>query len=219
MIKGMIFDLDGTTLNTLGDLHESFNKALKEYGLPLKTIDEIRMGVGSGMKVLVERCTPEDLSEETKTELGKRYWQIYSENYANTTAPYEGMKELMNELQNRGIALAVNSNKGDDIVKQLMMKCYPEISFVEVLGERAGVARKPDPQGPELIIEKMGLTKEEVVYVGDSDVDIKTAKNTGVRSIGCLWGFRDEKVLREAGADVLVSKPSEILEYIKGEEQ
>ena len=215
MIKGMILDLDGTTLDTLNDLYESFNKALKQFDLPAKTKEEIRMGVGSGAKVLIERCTPEGTDNKTREEMGKAYWKIYSENYLNTTVPYEGMHEVLRTLQDKGIKLAINSNKGDGVVKNLIAKNFPDIDFVEVMGEREGIVHKPDPQGPLMILDKMGLKNEEVVYVGDSDVDIYTAKNSGFRSIGCLWGFRDEKTLKEAGADLIVSKPEEILKYVE----
>ena len=217
MVKGMIFDLDGTTLYTLNDLYESFNKALKLFDMPAKTIDEIRMGVGSGLKVLVERCTPEDTDKETREEVGKVYGKIYSENYLNTSVPYEGIHELLKKLQEKGIKLAIDSNKGDREVNGLIAKNFPDIEFVEVMGERKGIVHKPDPQGPLMILDKMGLKKEEVVYVGDSDIDIFTAKNTGMRSIGCLWGFRDEKTLKEAGADFIAERPEEILEYVEEE--
>ena len=218
MIKGFIFDLDGTTLDTLHDLHYSFNEALRHYGMEERTLDEIRMGVGSGLKVLVDRCTPKGTDEKLKKEIGELYWKTYGENYDRSTRPYEGMREVMSTLQEKGMKLAINSNKGDEIVKKLIAQNYPDIDFVEVVGDTEGIAHKPDPQGPNFIIEKMKLKKEEVVYVGDSDIDILTAKNTGLRSIGCTWGFRDIETLKKAGADHIVQRPYEIIELLeKGE--
>ena len=217
MIKGIIFDVDGTTLDTLNDLYESFNKTLKEFGMPYQSKEQIRMGVGRGSKVLVEKCTPEGTDEETKKKVESVFGRIYNENYNNTTVPYEGVVELLKTLESKGIRLAINSNKGDSFVKGLVEKNFPDISFTEVMGARDDVARKPDPQGPELIIKEMGIKKEEVMYVGDSDVDIKTAKNTGVTSVGCLWGFRDRETLENAGADIIISAPLELLDHIDQE--
>ena len=214
MIRGIIFDVDGTTLNTLNDLYVSFNQALKEFGLPARSKDEIRMGVGSGFKVLVDRCTPPDTSEELKQKLGVRYGEIYSENYRKTTVPYDGIRELLVTLKNRNIALAISSNKSDRFVKGLAEKNFPDIEFVEVMGAREGFPHKPDPRGAKFIIEKMGLEKEEVMYVGDSDIDILTGKNAGVKTVGCLWGFRDRETLENAGADIILSEPLELLKYI-----
>ena len=217
MIKGLIFDLDGTTLNTLEDIVRSYNLALKEFGFSEKSEDEIRMGVGQGFMMLVNNTIPKEVDAETKERLANRYKEIYKENYDRKTCPYNGMRELLEKLQYEGYKLAVNSNKSDIFVKSLISKNYPEIVFTDVMGAVEGIAHKPDPQGPEIIIKEMGLNKEEVLYVGDSDIDIKTAKNTGLKSIGCLWGFRDEETLKNAGVDVLVSEPSQILEYLKGE--
>ena len=214
MIRGIIFDVDGTTLDTLNDLYESFNKALKEFDLPAQTIDQIRMGVGRGSKVLVEKCTPEGTDDELKKQVLRVFGKIYGENYNNTTCPYKGISELLKTLQDKGIKQAINSNKDDTFVKGLIEKNFPEIVFTEVMGARENIARKPDPEGPNLIIEKMGLKKEEILYVGDSDTDIMTAKNTGVRSVGCLLGFRDEETLRNAGADYIISEPSRVLEHL-----
>lgn len=214
MIRGIIFDVDGTTLNTLNDLYVSFNQALKEFGLPARSKDEIRMGVGSGFKVLVDRCTPPDTSEELKQKLGVRYGEIYSENYRKTTVPYDGIRELLQTLRDSNIALAISSNKSDRYVKGLAEKNFPDIEFVEVMGAREGFPHKPDPKGAKFIIEKMGLKKEEVMYVGDSDIDILTGKNAGAKTVGCLWGFRDRETLENAGADIILSEPLELLKYI-----
>lgn len=214
MIKGIIFDVDGTTLNTLNDLYFSFNQALKDFGLPPQSMDQVRMGVGRGFRMLVEKCTPETTDEETKTKLGVHYRQIYAQNYLKTTKPYEGMTETLEKLQEKGIRMGVNSNKSDVFVKGLIEKNFPQIAFTEVMGAREGIPHKPDPAGTNLIIEKMGVEKSEVLYVGDSDTDMKTAGNAGVTAVGCLWGFRDRETLLEGGADILIEKPFDLLEHL-----
>ena len=159
MIKGIIFDVDGTTLDTLDDIYESFNKALELFHMPLQTKDQVRMGVGRGFKVLIDKCTPEGTDEKTKEEFLPVYSGIYAENYKNKTLPYEGIPELLKALHEKGIRLAINSNKGDAYVKGLIEKNFPDIPFTEVMGAREGIAHKPDPQGTDMIIDEMGLNK------------------------------------------------------------
>jgi len=213
----MIFDLDGTTLYTLDDISESFNQALKEFGFPEKDKEAIRMGVGRGFRMLVNNIVPEETPEELKDRLALRYKAIYAERYAEKTRPYEGMEETLKALQEEGIQMAVNSNKSDIFVKGLIGKNFPDVAFSDVLGSIEGIALKPDPEAAYRIIAKMGLKKEEVAYVGDSDIDMKTAKNAGMKAVGCLWGYRDRKTLEESGADLLIGKPEELLKLIKEE--
>lgn len=215
MIKGIIFDLDGTTLNTLQDIHDSFNQAFKENGLEEKSLDEVRMGVGRGFRVLTQKLIPEGIEEEKTEEIALRYRQIYSQNYYKNTRPYEGVGELLSQLQELGLQMAVQSNKSDVFVKDLIARNFPDIRFIEVCGSLENIALKPDPQGVYRIMEKMHLSKEEVLYVGDSETDMKTAKNAGLISVGVLWGFRNEKTLKENGADHIIKEPKELLKIIK----
>ena len=215
MIKGIIFDLDGTTIHTLPDLQESLNKALKEYGFPERTYDQVRLGIGNGYRKLIDSAVPEEIPEEIKVSLAERYKQIYSENYANHSYPYEGMKEVLQQMQEKGIKLAVNSNKSTENTNRLITKNFPGINFVAVIGARKDIPLKPDPYTANEIIEMMGLKKEEVFYVGDSDVDMHTGHNAGLKTVGCLWGFRDRETLEEADADYIVAKPEELLECLK----
>ena len=214
MIKGMIFDLDGTTIDTLNDIKESFNKALEEFGYPRKSRDEIRMGVGRGFRMLVNAIVPEGVSEEKKEEIAARYKNIYRENYYKTSFAYSGMNVLIKELQEQGIKLAVNSNKSDEFTTELIRRNYPDISFVAVIGAREGVPHKPDPSTALEIADMMKLDPEEIAYVGDSDIDMMTGKNAGMKTIGVLWGYRDEKILKENGADHTVKTPEEIKSYL-----
>ena len=213
MIKGVIFDLDGTTINTLNELYVSINQTLKEYGYPTKTLDEVRMGVGRGFRKLVEAVVPEKLDEEKLTEIGRSYQKAYTENYLKSDV-YPGMTDLLKELQERGIRLVVNSNKSDRFTKALIAKNYPDIRFTAVYGGREGFPMKPDPTVAKQIAEQMGLEIKEVLYVGDSDVDIQTGRNAGMKTAGCLWGFRDRETLANAGADHILEKPEDLLKLL-----
>jgi len=210
MIKGIIFDLDGTTIYTIEDLADSVNMALEEFGFPKKTYAEVTAAIGRGSKKLIEDVTPEGTPAEIQKAVLARYIEIYRENLDVKSHAYEGMYESVRDLQEKGIKLAVNSNKPDDMTKRLIYKCYPDISFVAVYGSREGVLNKPDPSTANEIAAMMGLDNSEIMYVGDSDVDIRTAKNAHMVSCGCLWGYRDLKNLKDAGADYIVSKPEEI---------
>lgn len=210
MFKGIIFDLDGTILYTIEDIHDSLNMALAEYSLEPMTLEKTRQGVGSGFRKLIDAAVPADLDEETRKAVGDTYLGIYSENCANKTKPYDGIPELLKQFQKDGIRLAINSNKSTPNSAKLMKINFPDITFTAVVGARADLPRKPDPAGVYEILKLMDLKPEEVLYVGDSDTDILTAKNAGLKSAGCLWGYRDEKVLKEAGADYLISAPEEL---------
>lgn len=214
MIKGLILDLDGTTISTLEDIRDALNMTLRQNGFPEKSLEEVRKAIGNGSRKLIERSIPVRLEEERIQELLKQYVGIYSGNYNIKTRAYDGVYDLLKELQDKGVLLSVNSNKPDHLTKALIAECFPGIDFVGVFGDLQGRPRKPDPTIANQLVDAMGLKKEEVLYVGDSETDIETAINAGLKSIGCLWGFRDREILEEAGADYLVSKPAEILEYL-----
>ena len=214
MIKGVIFDLDGTTLYTLPDLHRSVNLTMEHFGFPLRTAEDVKMGVGNGFQKLINRIVPEGTTEEKKREVGIYYRDTYRENCCIETVPYEGMNEVLKTLQEKGIQLAINSNKSDNTTKILISRCFPDIVFTEVMGAREGVPRKPDPTGVLQILDLMQISREEALYVGDSDTDMLTAKNAGIKAVGCLWGYRDLKTLQESGADILLSRPEELLEHL-----
>ncbi|MBQ1911294.1 MAG: HAD family hydrolase, partial [Erysipelotrichaceae bacterium] len=183
-----------------------------------KSEDEIRMGVGMGFRILVDNIVPKDTDEKKKDAIALRYKEIYSSNYYIHTRPYEGMRETLEKLRDLGVKMAVNSNKSDIFVKDLIARNFPGIEFVDVTGSIEGVALKPDPQAARMILNKMGIDASEAAYIGDSDIDMKTGVNAGMLTIGCLWGYRDEKVLKEAGAMCLAEKPEDILKLIKEEQ-
>lgn len=215
MIKGIIFDVDGTTLSTLYDIQEALNIVLKSYGYPEKEYDEVRLNIGRGSRNLVKDSLPKTVTEEEIDVITREYLNTYGHNYNVKTKPYDGIQELLNELENKGIVLAINSNKPDEYCKKLIEYHFPGNHFITVIGSRKGVPNKPDPYSANEIVEMMGFDKSEILYIGDSDSDVKTAKNAGLRIIGCLWGFRDLKTLTETGADYIISNPKEVLNYLK----
>lgn len=214
MIKGMIFDLDGTTIYTLDDIADSFNVALKEFGFPERSKEDVRMGVGQGFRMLVNNLVPKDVNDELREKVANFYKQVYAQNYWKKTVAYDGMYETIKELQSKDIKLAVNSNKSDEFTKDLIARNFPGIEFVAVYGSREGVPHKPDPQAANEIAKLMELTPEEIAYVGDSDIDMKTGKNAGMKAVGCLWGYRDRDNLLNGGADELIERPEKLLDII-----
>ena len=215
MIKGVIFDLDGTTLSTLYDIQGSVNIVLKRHGYPIQDYDHVRLAIGRGSRNLIKDCLPKDASDEKIDELFEEYLQTYGQHYDVETKEYEGIHELLNELERRGIKIAINSNKPNEYTNNLIKKHYPGNNFVAIIGARKGIPYKPDPYSANEIVEKMGFDKKEILYVGDSDSDVNTAKNAGLKCVGCLWGFRDFKTLSDAGADIIISKPKELLNYLQ----
>lgn len=214
MIKGLIFDLDGTLINSIGDIHYSLNLALKEHGYKEVSLESAQNNTGKGFRYLIKKSLPENSSDEIIDEVNKIYTKYYGEHYHERTCSYEGIHELLQQLNKRNIKIAVNSNKKDEYTKNLMKIIFPDIKFTAVFGERIGIPNKPNSTSADEIISIMKLNKEEVYYVGDSEIDIKTAKNAKLKSIGCLWGFRTKEVLEKQEADIIVYKPNEILNYL-----
>lgn len=213
MDKVVIFDLDGTLLNTLEDLRDSVNTALEKYGLPTRTLEEVRCFVGNGLRNLMIQAVQDGELNPIFEELFVFFRDYYRTHCNIKTAPYEGILELMEELKKRNVKMAIVSNKVDAGVKELNEKHFA--NFTEVaIGEREGISRKPAPDSVNEVIKIFGVEKSQVLYVGDSDVDILTAKNAGVRCISVTWGFRDEEFLLNHGAEVLITRPLELLEYL-----
>ncbi len=213
MYKAVIFDLDGTLLDTLGDLTDSVNEMLGEFSCPERSLEEIRLFVGNGMKNLVERSVPEDFDKSKLTFAYEFFRQSYKKNMRNKTRPYDGIPECLEELQKLGIKTAVTSNKNDDAVKGLCEEYFGNLVTLAV-GAREGVPSKPDPTMVNNVIKELNVEKADCIFVGDSDTDIITAKNAGLKSIGVLWGFRDREVLEKAKADFVISQPEDILKIV-----
>ena len=204
-----LFDMDGTILDTLEDLTDATNAALAMHGYPGHSIDAVRSLVGNGIGNLIRSALPSGTDEaEIHTVLGD-FKKYYGAHCADKTRPYEGVLEMLHALRAAGVKTAVVSNKADFAVKELAERYFKGL-FDMAIGEREGVARKPAPDSVFEVMRAMGAASAECVYIGDSDVDVLTAKNAGIDGIFVTWGFRSEECLRETGAKVLVSTPAQI---------
>ena len=211
--KLAVFDMDGTILNTLEDLADSTNYALKANGLPERTIDEVRRFVGNGIRLLIERAVPTDTDKELTDKVFDTFKEYYKTHGAVKTRPYDGIKDVLLELRKAGCLTAVVSNKADFAVQDLC-KDYFDNLFDFAIGEREGIKKKPAPDSVFEVLSKLNVEKDNAVYIGDSDVDFATSVNAGMDVIMVGWGFRDEEFLREKGAKRIIKQPSEILDII-----
>lgn len=215
MTKLVIFDLDGTLLNTIEDLAVSTNYALQCAGYPQHDLSAYRYFVGNGINKLIERSLPYDRKNEAEVaKLKNDFVAYYSEHMSDRTRPYEGIVPLLKELQTREVAIAVASNKYQLATRDLIARFFPDVQFAAVFGQREGVSPKPDPAVVFDILRLAEVEKEDVLYVGDTNVDMTTARNSGVRSVGVTWGFRPQLELEESGANVIVHHPVEILDLL-----
>ena len=206
----VIFDLDGTLLNTLEDLADSTNYAMRAFGLKERSINEVRNFVGNGVDVLIERAVEGAISKEQELECLDVFKQHYSK-----TKPYDGIMDVIKELLKRGYHIAIVSNKFDAAVKGLNVD-YFEGLFPVAIGASDTVAKKPAPDSVIKALQELHSDKERAVYVGDSDVDIMTARNSGLPCISVTWGFRDEELQRSMGTDYIIHKPEELLDVLDG---
>ena len=211
-MDNFIFDLDGTLLNTLNDLAASTNYALRWAGMPEHSVDDVRRFVGNGVKKLMERAIPDGLDNPKFDETYATFRKHYLEHSLDTTKPYSGIPEVLAELKRRGKKLAIVSNKFYAATQELARHFFPETIEVAI-GERENIRKKPAPDTVLEAMRQLGVGKEGTVYIGDSDVDIDTARNVGVPCISLLWGFRDRDFLVEHGATHLISKPEELLKF------
>jgi phosphoglycolate phosphatase len=211
----VIFDLDGTLVDTAEDMTVALNAVLGARGLPLHSLDACRAMVGWGMRNLVTAALPEALREpafiaaQTEAMMAE-----YGRHPLVHSRPYEGIPELLAELSRRSLPAAVLSNKPDVLTGRILRALFPDHPFFDIQGERPGVPRKPDPQAALALCAGMGLDPREVLFLGDSAVDVETAHNAGMPCAGALWGFRDREELARAGADVLVDHPSAVLDLL-----
>jgi len=210
----VIFDLDGTLLNTLDDLADSVNEALRIHGFPLRTTQEVRQFVGNGVGRLMECSVPEGRENPKFERCLADFRTHYSGNLQNKTRPYPGIMELLQQLDDQGYRMAVVSNKFDTAVKGLC-KTYFGRYIKVAIGESAGVDKKPAPDSVFRALKELGSDAKKAVYVGDSDVDVLTARNAGLPCVGVTWGFRDRELLEQEGADRVIDDPGEFLDAIK----
>ena len=207
-----IFDLDGTLLDTLGDLATSVNYALRAHGMPEHTLEDIRCFVGNGVRLLMERSVPDGAANPLFEETFALFRHHYMEHSLDTTRPYEGIPEALAVLKARGCRLAVVSNKFMTATQELIHHFFPDTIEVAIGEHEAeGIRKKPAPDTVNEAFRQLGVGKECSVYVGDSDVDIQTARNSGIPCISVLWGFRDRDFLIQHGAETFISTPSELI--------
>lgn len=213
MIKTILFDLDGTLLNTLTDLANCVNYALNANQLPQRTTAEIRVFLGNGIRNLIEKSVPQDTSTALTDNVFQAFKAYYLEHSLDFTAPYEGIRELLAILKERGVKMGIISNKVDAAVQQLNRQFF-ETYMDFAIGEREGVRRKPAPDSLLFAMEALNATAETTLYVGDSEVDYETAKAAHLRCALVTWGFRDESELRTLNADYYINKVEELLELV-----
>ena len=214
MKNTVIFDLDGTLLNTLDDLTDSVNFALGEMGYPLHTADEVRMMVGNSVIYLIEQALPDGTDKEIFDKTLALFESHYQTNMRNKTAPYDGVMQMLDKLSTEGYKLAVVSNKPDVFTQELVGELFGKYIPLAI-GRSETIARKPAPDMLELAIKQLGSDPDSTVYVGDSEVDVETSINAGVDCVGCLWGFRDRETLESAGAEYIISSTDELVGLIE----
>lgn len=213
--KAVIFDLDGTLVNSLEDLADSVNEMLAGYGYPPHSVESYKQRVGNGAYNLIWRSLPDDTQAALLDEALQKYKAIYEQRFLIKTRPYDGILPLLIQLRERGIALAVCTNKHDDAAQVIVRTLFPAGTFRYVYGERKELPRKPAPDAALEIARRMAVRPEEAVYIGDSMVDMQTGVNAGMLPVGVLWGFRARKELEENGARLILAHPAEFLDKLR----
>ena len=204
--KAFIFDLDGTLLNTLEDLKNSVNFAMRSMGYPEHTLEQVRMFIGNGIAMLIKRAVPPGTDEADEKKTLGIFTEHYNAHLNDCTAAYPGVTESLTALKNRGVKTGVVTNKNDDSAKMLINKYFGNL-IDSTLGHVPGLPSKPNPESLLRVMSDLGVEAENTLYFGDSDVDVMTAKNAGVKCVGASWGFRGEEVLKQAGADMILHDP------------
>ncbi len=214
MIKAVIFDLDGTLTDTIGDLAAAVNFVLQKNGYPTHKTEEFYYFVGTGSYNLVKKASPENLPEEKIFSMVEEFFEYYGEHYLDRTKPYDGISKMLDALKQKGIGLAVCSNKIQNMTEKVVEKFFDGI-FTYTFGQNDRFPLKPDPTAPLWIAEQFGASPQEVIFVGDSGVDMKTGKNAGFTAVGVSWGFRSREELLENGADYIIDKAEELIKIIE----
>lgn len=211
----ILFDLDGTLLDSLEDMKDSVNHVMREFGFPEHTTEEIRTFVGNGIRRLIERSVPEDTDPRTCEAALKVYRSYYNDHCMIKTKPYDGVPELLAALKKEGFAMAIVSNKNEEAVEEMREHYFGDLVPL-AFGQSDAVPKKPDPSMVYAAADRLGIPKERCIYVGDSEVDIETAKNAGIDCITCLWGFREKEFLLAEGARVLAEAAEDIRRIVCG---
>ncbi len=214
-MQAAIFDLDGTLADTIDAIRQSVNDTMRQYHYPERSYDEVRCAIGNGAKNLIRGTLPSELSEDEALvdRVFSTYQDNYDKNHLATDRCYDGIVELIASLRAAGIRLAVLSNKQDRHVRGLVAQLFPNGEFEITMGQTE-LPRKPDPTVPLLIAARLGVAPGDCAFIGDSEVDIRTAKNAGMPAIGCAWGYRDAQVLSDEGADVIAATPAQLQDIL-----
>ncbi|MEW5721925.1 MAG: HAD family hydrolase [Thermodesulfobacteriota bacterium] len=219
MISGIIFDLDGTLLDTLEDIADNLNEVLCRFGYPRRGLNEYRLLIGHGMRTLVKRALPGEAQYPGEVEdIISAYLDLYRRGWAVKTRPYDGIPEVLAQAEQSRLALAVLSNKRDEFTQKMVPHFFPERRFNLVLGVGASdrFPPKPDPAAALFISERLSLAPERFIYIGDSDVDMRTARSANMLAVGAAWGFRSREELVGAGAQAVLDHPRELMPFIRG---
>ena len=212
--SAIFFDLDGTLLDSVRDLADAANAALRAFKLPEHPVQAYNYFVGDGFEALIQRAAPKDAAPELLQRLMRRAKEGYRQNWAHTSKPYQGIPEMLKELQNRNIPLAVLSNKPHEFTLLTMQHFFPAIRFARIQGSPPGLRAKPDPALALEMLQELGLEAQKVLFMGDTSVDMITAVNAGMIPVGVLWGFRTEEELREHGARLILGNAAELFAHI-----
>ncbi len=214
MKKGIIFDLDGTLLNSLVDIADAVNFVLEKYQFPIYDFETYKQFIGNGIEVLARKALEPNILESDFIPYFEEIKASYKQRQNTKTAPYSGITDLLIELNSRNVKIAILSNKPHEFVEPTVKRYFPNIKFDIMLGSRENVERKPNPIAVYEILEYLQLEKKDCFFVGDTATDIITGKNSGIESIGVLWGFRGKEELLKAGANYIVKYPSEIIDLL-----
>ncbi len=210
----IIFDLDGTLLDTLHDIAETANTVLTQHGFPVHSQHEYKSFVGDGLNVLIRRITPLGTEEKIISSCIQSFFQLYANNWMNTCQPYDGIEDMLAAIKKQGIRMAVLSNKPHAFTQLFVKKYFPHMTFSSVYGQREGFAKKPDPTVALAIAEGLGVRPEEMFFVGDTPIDIRTGKASGMTAVGVSWGFRSASELEKENADIIINSPMELTKYV-----
>ena len=214
--KALIFDLDGTLLDTLEDIAAAANRVLETMNMPTHPVKDYRLFVGNGMESLLTKILPEQQrTPPTITKAVSRFQEDYSKNWYVKTSMYDGIAEMLNTVEAEGYPSSILSNKPEEFTRPCVEQLLPNWRFSHIFGQRQDVPKKPDPQAALEIARKLNLEPSDILFVGDSSVDMKTATNAGMDAVGVLWGFRSAEELRESGARYLIGHPRELLAILK----
>lgn len=211
--KAVIFDLDGTLLDTLQDLYLSVNHSLAQFGLPKRNIQEVRQFLGNGIRRLIELSVPEDCDAQCTEAVLAEFRAYYLVHSLDNTRPYAGVEKMLDACRTLGLQTAIVSNKLNPAVQDLRQRFFPG-NVDTAIGEIKGTRRKPAPDMVLKVMDELGVTSEEAVYVGDSEVDLQTAKNSSLPCIAVSWGFRGREFLEQQGATTIIDNPDDLIQYL-----